>query len=738
MKSQIPQKNLYTVLTIAIIMLCVTAASAVEVTLDSAVQYQTILGWGAASYSPPWVSQSLREALIREAVNELGLTRLRLELPSGNRSDTTPWEAQNDDWDPMNINWPGFNTADADERITEMVVPFKQAVEANGDPFNIYVSPSLFNGGSSGAAPGWLLNNPGEYAEFALAYLLNLKAHGVDADLYCILNEAGNNNPFNASVVAQMIKTLGPQLGAAGLSTRIQFPESINARTAWNNYIQNVMDDNDVWPYVGCLSYHLYGTNDPFRSYIRDLGVSLGLPTAQTEYMNLNMNHFYDDLVLGGVSYWEIYGIGQCFEWNPNNTSFGRIRQYWNFRQVMHYVRPGAVRIGANSDDSNLRVLAFDSDEKITVVLINGSGSRTANIHNLPLGMYGVCQSVNAGVYQELGLQAAMAPRGVGDVGALTVAVPSNSVMTIYSHPGGNLPPSVTDFKANPDYLTQSGPGREPPSTTTLSASATDPERDPISYAWSVTSLPDGANVSLAAPSSATTSAMGLTVSGEYVFTVAVSDDLNTVMREVSLNVHADNQPPIPVDVHNRLPVIVTLPDNSTQLRCGGLDPDGDPLSYRWTLIDQPPGASASLADPTSTNCQVTGMTIEGDYVFEVEVSDPTHTVSASLTVTVYPLNPSAPTISSVTASPAAITLGDDTRLLATTRDADGDPISHFWSVKTNPAGASPVFSAQGSPSTDVTGLTEAGTYVFTLHAVDRTRSAKRDVTVTVVDRGRN
>jgi len=715
------------------------AASAdVNVTLDPAVQYQTILSWGAASWSPLWVSQSLREALIREAVNELGLTRLRLELPSGNRSDTTAWEQQNDDWDPMNINWPAFNTADVDEHITQIVLPFKQAVEANGDPFNIYVSPSLFDGGSSGAAPAWLLNNPGEYAEFALAFLLNLKnVHGIEADFYCILNEAGNNNPFNASVVAEMIKTLGPALEAAGLSTRIQFPESVNAQAAWNNYIQYVTGDDDVWPYVGCLSYHLYGTNDPYRSYIRDLGVSLDLPTAQTEYMNLNMNYLYDDLILGGVSFWEIYGLGQCFEWNPNNTSFNRIGRYWNFRQVMHYVRPGTVRIEANSDDSNLRVLAFASNERITVVLINGAGSRTANIHNLPVGMYGVCQSVGGGVYQELGLQGAMAARGAGDVGSLTVDVPSSTMMTIYSHPGANLPPTVTDFKASPDYLTQSGPGRTVPSTTTLSASATDPELDLISYTWSVTSQPDGANASLTTPNSAMTFATGLTVAGEYVFTVAAGDGLNTVTRDVALNVYADNQPPFVLDIHNRLPVMITLPASSTQLRCAGLDLEGDPLSYRWTLASQPLGASASLAGPTTTNCHVTGMTVAGDYVFGLEVSDPTHTVLENLTVTVYPPNPSAPTISSATASPAMITLGaDGTRLLATTRDADGDPISHWWSVKSKPAGASPAFSAQGSPSTDVTGLTAAGVYVFTLSAVDRTRFTKRDVTVTVLDRG--
>ena len=739
MKAHVNNINFFIFLvSMVVIIWPVTARADVNVTLDSAVQYQKILGWGAASWSPPWVSQSLREALISEAVNELGLTRLRLELPSGNKSDAIAWEWLNDDWDPLNINWSAFNTTVADQRITQMVVPFKKAVETNGDPFNIYVSPSLFDGGSSGSAPVWLLNNPGEYAEFALAFLLNLKnVHGIEADFYCILNEAGNNNQFNASVVAEMIKTLGPALEAVGLSTRIQFPESISAQVAWNSYIQRVMDDDDIWPYVGCLSYHLYGTNDPYRSYIRDLGTSIQLPTAQTEYMDLTMNHLYDDLILGGVSFWEIYGIGQCFEWNPNNTSFSRIRQYWNFRQVMHFVRPGAVRIEANSDDSNLRVLAFVNDENTTVVLINGAGSRTANIQNLPVGMYGVCQSVGGSVYQELGLQAAVPPRGAGNLGSLTVDIPSNTVMTIYSHPGANLPPTVTDFKATPDYLNQSGLGRSVPSTTTLSVSATDPELDPISYEWSVTNQPEGANVSLATSNSATTAATGLTVAGKYVFTVVIGDGLNTVTRDVAFNVYADNQPPFVLDVHNRLPVMLTLPDSSTQLRCASLDLEGDPISYRWTLTSHPSGASVLLANPTTTNCPVTGMTVAGDYVFELEVSDPTHTVLENLVVPVYPRNPSAPTISNVAASPATIALGTDgTRLLATTHDADGDPISHWWSVKSKPAGATPTFSAQGSPNTDVTGLTESGVYVFTLSVVDRSRFTKRDVTVTVSARG--
>jgi hypothetical protein len=105
-----------------------------------------------------------------------------------------------------------------------------------------------------------------------------------------------------------------------------------------------------------------------------------------------------------------------------------------------------------------------------------------------------------------------------------------------------------------------------------LSASATDPDRDPVSYQWLVRNEPDGANAVLTAPGSATTPATGLTVSGEYVFAVTIHHGVNSVTRNVVLNVHADNEPLFPFDVHNRLPVRMTLPINNTELRCAAID----------------------------------------------------------------------------------------------------------------------------------------------------------------------
>jgi O-glycosyl hydrolase len=703
------------------------AQAPVKVTLDPSATHQTIRGWSCN----PWyagIAPRLRDQLLDEAINQLGLTRVRWQQAVGNRATERSWEPVNDDGDPDHINPPAFATEDADKRIEIWVVPFKQRVEANGEPFELWMSPSFFNGGSTGSVPAWLLQSPGEYAEFAIAYLLHMKQkYGIEATHYVICNEAGNNNAFSPAVVAEMTKTLEARLAAAGLQTKGQFPDCVNAQQTWR-YIEAVKDDADFWKYVQLLTYHWYGgNNQQFMPLIRDFALSRGLPTGQTEFMGLTMNHLYDDLTLGGVSYWSIYGLagpgpgGHNFRLDLGNTWFARGPQFWNFRQVMHYVRPGAVRIDATSDEPAIRPLAFVHGGKTTVVLINNTPpaqARTVTVGDLPPGQYGVCHSIGTSPYHEDGVRA-------GD-GSLTVDVPANGVLTIYPYAGANLPPTVTAWEAKPRFLTT------PADRVTLSAAAQDPELDTLSFAWAVTSQPPGANAALAAPTSATTAATELTVPGQYVFTVTIADGKSRVARDVVLNVYAGNQPPVIVDVHNRLPVMVTLPQTTTELRGGIMDLEGDPLTFRWSIVQQPQGADAKLEAPTEGKCKLSNLTVPGGYVFRFEVSDPTHTVAETLTVPVYPLN-NAPAIATIAATPAALSLpASTTSLTAQTSDPDSDVISHWWRVRAAPPGATPAFAKQGGRDTTVSGLAQPGTYVFSLTVVDRTKSAVKDVTVTV------
>ncbi len=696
-----------------------TAPADVQVTLNPAVQYQTIQGWGASPWLPNWVTPSMREEIIREVVDDLGLTRLRVEPPAGNAAETRRWEWFNDNGNPEDTNWSALNTAPMDALITRFVIPFRQRVEANGDPFQFYVSPSFFDGGSSGSVPVWLFNSPAEYVEYATSILLHLKnTHGLAADYYCILNEAGNNNPFWETAVATMIKAVGPAFQSAGVPTPIQFPEAISANTSWS-FINALRNDAAIWPYIGLLSYHLYGTNDPHRSRIRDFGLARGIPTAQTEYMNLTTTHLYDDLTLGGVSVWEIYGLTSQLTYSYNRIQ--KTGQYWPFRQLLRYVRPGDVRIAATSADANLRVLAFAGKSKITVILFNGAGERRAIITGLPGGDYQVSYTVGSAPYQETGVQT------IGAGGSLGLDLPSNAVMTLAPHPGTNQPPVPTTWQPSTGYLIQ------PADSVTLTATATDPEADPLSFGWSVTSAPPGADVVLDSAASASAVATGLTVPGDYVFTVTFSDPSHSVTREARVTVFNRNQPPVPNDVHNRNPVLVTLPQSSTTLRAGSWDLENDPRTYQWSIVSQPPGAAASLATPASASCAASNMTVPGDYVFEVAVSDPTHTVTQQLTVPVYPLN-TAPEITPASGPVRVFPPATGASLFLVTSDPDGDTITHWWSVKTAPTGTKPAIEHPGLPNATAQGLTSLGTYVFSLTVIDRSLMSKADLTVVVAD----
>jgi hypothetical protein len=337
------------------------------------------------------------------------------------------------------------------------------------------------------------------------------------------------------------------------------------------------------------------------------------------------------------VSYWEHYVLcghgnqvpsGCYLAVRHDGTSFIRYGQYWRFRQVMHYVRPGAVRIEARSDEPAVRALAFAAGQKTTVVLLNtaqGSKPATATVAGLPPGAYGVSRAVGQRPYEELGV------RKVDDSGKTEIALPADSVVTLYPHPGGNTPPTLTVWEARPSFLTR------PAERVQLFAEATDAEGDKVAFAWSVKAQPAGVEAKLASPNAARTDVTGLSQPGDHVFTASASDGKAAAQRDVFLRVHAANEPPVILDLHNRIPVEPTAAGGATLLRAGAWDLEGDPLTFLWSIVAQPAGANAQLDTPDKSGCKATGLTVAGDYVFCFEAKDPTHAVQQRLTVPVKP-----------------------------------------------------------------------------------------------------
>jgi RHS repeat-associated protein len=151
----------------------------------------------------------------------------------------------------------------------------------------------------------------------------------------------------------------------------------------------------------------------------------------------------------------------------------------------------------------------------------------------------------------------------------------------------------------------------------------------------------------------------------------------------------------------NQPPTAHAGPDRSAQVgealtldASASSDPDGDPLTYHWTLTERPANSTASLTAATGLS---TGFSIDkpGSYRLRLVVNDGTADSAPALVV-----------ISTVNSKPLADAGADQTVLVGQTAtldgsassDADADPITFLWSLTQRPADSS---TGLTNPDTD-------------------------------------
>jgi hypothetical protein len=728
------------------LLFCINEAvhAQVSITLDSTTKFQTIEGWGHGgdlfsmlNYGlDPSIKDSFNYQTLNYLIDDLGLTGSRI-WEVGPRIDGTP----TDDGDCDSVDWKKFQVGVLDTTIAKYMVYFKNRVNAEGYQTNFYSSPG-YPTHASDAKP-WVMYDPGERAQQIWANSLWWKQnYGIDINYDVIYNEPGS--PITSAILADDIKALAPRATAHGLVTKTQYAEAVAPETDWG-FITPEQNDAALWPLVGRISYHTYGTADPYRSYLHHFADSLGITTAQTEMGNPTIDDIYHDMLFGGTSYWEVAFSGSNTLTNTaGNTGFTPSGTYFRMRQVIHYVRPGMVRIAATSSDSNIHVLSFLKNGKFTTVFENFGADTTITLTGLPPGQYGISQCPSgASAYAELGIKT------VGANGTLSFnSGVSGYASTVYPYSGPNHAPDITSWSINPGYLVA------PTTAATLSVTANDAELDSLRYNWSVASQPSGANAVIANPTKTSTAVNGLSVAGTYIFAVNVSDGTNISTRKVYVVVYASNPPPMMGQAGFRINqpygLVFTNPGDTThanielptstvttQVGIGDLANDAFDGRGKWTIVSQPPGGVA-IVDTTyyiyiSIRGTVTGMTVPGDYVFQCNVTNPGHPdLTCRVICTVHAAS-AGPIINSITATPPNPTLpADSTTLSASTTDTSGQQMRYWWEIKTVPAGANPVFTHQGLAISNVGRLSIPGTYTFTLRAFDDIHETTKDVTVQV------
>jgi hypothetical protein len=723
-------------------------AQCADIVINPAQTFQTIAGWGhgggvlggtanAESMLPAALADPVNYQYLDFLTDDLGLTGTRT-WEVGPRIDGTG----TDDGDCDVVDWNLFEADTFSAQDAAYLLHYQNRILAEGFQPSFYSSPG-YPTHASDQKP-WVMNHPGERAQQIWASALYMKTnYGLNISYAVIYNEPS----IASSILTDDIKALGPRFLRYGLSTRVQYAECVAPQTDWN-YITPVLNDAELWQSIGRISFHNYGTADPYRSYLRDYGKARGLTTAQTEMGNPTFDDLFNDLTLAGVSYWEVaYSANATLVPNVGLTAFTPSTTYFRLRQLMHYVRPGAVRINAAASDPSLHVLAFLQGGKVTTVIENTSGSaQTINLSALPPGSYGFSKA-GAGTtsFQEFGIRTV----GADGLLMLTNVAGGSAVTTLYPYSGTNQPPTIEVWGASPGYVVA------PTNSVTLSVTASDPELAALTYRWSITNQPVGANPVFANSNAATTVVNGLTVPGTYVFNITVSDGTNISSKQLYLAVYDTNPPPVLGQTGFRIAApyglvfgsprgtthaVIEQPTSSVVLQAGISDLANSDFTGRgtWSLVSQPAGANAGVDSTVyifvSLRANATNMTVPGDYLFQINVTNPGHPdLTAQILCTVKPAS-SPPLVNSITATPASVTLpANSLQLAAITSGSTNQPLRHWWYVKTVPAGAELQFDHQGTTNTTVSNLNLPGNYTFTLRVFDDLHETTQDKTITVV-----
>jgi hypothetical protein len=460
---------------------------------------------------------------------------------------------------------------------------------------------------------------------------------------------------------------------------------------------------------------------------------------------NPTFDELYSDLTLANVSHWEVaYSSNNTLVPDSGLTHFIPSSTFFRLRQVLHYVHPGDIRVQTVSNDSLLHVLAFKRNNSGVVIIENtGANAQNVFLSGIPSGTYGLSKSnPGASFFQEL---------GVRTVTNDTITIPAaggSVVTTLYPYSLPNHAPTIITFRTVPGYLADTA------STATLISSANDAELDPHTFQWSAVSFPGGANPVIANPAKASSAVSGLTAAGTYIFRIDVSDGINTSSKKVYLIKYTNTPPPVLNNSGFRIAspygLVFAPPGDTThanielpltsvilQANVGSITGTGFVGQGNWSLVSQPGGANAKV-DSTiyiyvSLRANATNMTVPGDYVFQINVTNPGHPdLIQQVICTVHPAS-SPPVIHSIVPSPAVITLPQSSMLLtAVTSDPDLDLLRHWWAIVSVPTGAIPQFDNQCKPVTNISGLTIPGIYTFQLRTFDDLHMVTQNISIKV------
>jgi peptidoglycan/xylan/chitin deacetylase (PgdA/CDA1 family)/PKD repeat protein len=284
-----------------------------------------------------------------------------------------------------------------------------------------------------------------------------------------------------------------------------------------------------------------------------------------------------------------------------------------------------------------------------------------------------------------------------------------------------STPTNVTISTSNSAPVANAGSpiSVHPGTAVTLDGSkSSDPDFDPITYAWGFTSIPAGSTAVL---NDSTLAKPGFTPDqiGTYAVQLIVTDSFGAASTPATVTINAINSAPVanagPAQtVHQG--TTVTL--NGSQ----SFDPEGDAITWAWSFTSRPTGSTAILNNVNSVTPSFTADK-SGSYVVKLIVTDSYGAVSSPVSVT----------ITAGTSLPVAnagpnqnVAIGATVQLNGSASYSPyGGPLTYAWSLSSRPRGS---VAALANPTTvNPTFVADkSGSYTVQLVVKDSWNAASR------------
>src|SRR5215831_12130162 len=355
-----------------------------------------------------------------------------------------------------------------------------------------------------------------------------------------------------------------------------------------------------------------------------------------------------------------------------------------------------------------------------STVTLNGSGSTNpSGIGTLTFSW--AITSKPAGSNVTLANPTSVGPTFVVDV------VGSYVITLTVSNGAGSDSASVTVTTGNTPPVAKAGTNQTVPvgATVHLDGSASsDVDGDPLTYAWTLISKPAGSAAALTGANTVSPTFVA-DKSGSYTAQLIVNDGkIDSAASTVVIT--TQNTAPVANPGANQTVNVGAV----VQLNgAGSTDVDGDPLTFRWTLITVPSGSTAALSNPLIVNPTFT-VDLSGTYVVQLIVNDgKVDSAPVNVTITTNILAPTANAGANQT-----VVHGATVTLHGSGTDPQNLPLTFQWSLTSKPAGSSAALSSTTIASPTFV-ADQPGNYVAQLIVSNGTlNSAPSTVTITTTN----